>query len=393
MQAYGADAVMHAQQRHGRWCAHFGTDEAIAALSTHGGVRRRQALTLEVDNLALACRRAVERSDPDVAALSYRALWEVLSLKGPFGPGLALGPKVLALHGIEAPQLIDAALSLADAWLRSGRIDSARELLQGQLAQARAIADRRREGLLMGQLANFDREQGHLDRAKATLEAAIAIHREVDNLLGQGNALHTLGNLLDQQGSATSSRESHEAALAIYTRMGHRHGVGHVRASLGILNRHQGRMDEAREHYEAALVIYREVGDRRSEGIVLGNLANLLNDQGSLDQARAHHEAALAIHREVGSRVVEAYALANIGLLDSAQGRRDEARAHLEQALTIDREVSNRIHEGVVLVESRDAGARGEPVRSRPGPPDRGAADQSCNRQSSLPGRRARCAG
>jgi len=350
LQAQGTDAKTHAQQRHGSWCARFGADDAIVALSTHDGVRRRQALTLEVDNLAAACRRAVERSDPDVAASTYRALWEVLSLKGPFGPGLELGTKVLALQGIEARQRIDTALSLADAKLRSGHIDSARELLQGQLSQARAIADRRREGLLMGQLANLDREQGHLDPAKATLKAAIAIHREVDNLLGLGSALHTLGNLLDQQGSAAPSRESHEAALAIYSRMGHRHGVGQVRASLGILNRHQGRMDEAREHYGAALEIYREVGDRRSEGIVLGNLANLLNDQGSLAQARSHHEAALAIHREVGSRVVEAYALANIGMLYSAQGCRDEARAYLELALTIDREVSNRIHEGVVLV-------------------------------------------
>jgi predicted ATPase/class 3 adenylate cyclase/tetratricopeptide (TPR) repeat protein len=350
LQAQGADAKTHAQQRHGSWCARFGADDAIVALSTHDGVRRRQALTLEVDNLAAACRRAVERSDPDVAASTYRALWEVLSLKGPFGPGLELGTKVLALQGIEARQRIDTALSLADARLRSGHIDSARELLQGQLAQARAFADRRREGLLMGQLANFDREQGHMDRAKATVEAAIAIHREVDNLLGLGSTLHTLGNLLDEQGSAAPSRESHEAALAIYTRMGHRHGVGQVRASLGILNRHQGRMDEAREHYGAALEIYREVGDRRSEGIVLGNLANLLNDQGFHGEARAHYEAALAIHREVGSRVVEAYALANIALLIDAQGRRDEARACLEQALAIDREVSNRIHEGVVLV-------------------------------------------
>ena len=135
------------------------------------------------------------------------------------------------------------------------------------------------------------------------------------------------------------------------------------------------------------------MGDRRSEGIVLGNLANLLNDQGFLGEARAHHEAALAIHREVGSRVIEAYALANIGLLNSEQGRGDEARAYLEQALTIDREVSNRIHEGVVLVSLGELELAERPVRSRRGRPERGAADQSCNRQSSLPGRRARCAG
>ena len=61
LRAQGADTMIHAQQRHGRWCARFGTDEAIDALSAHGGVRRRHALTLEVDNLAAACRRAVER--------------------------------------------------------------------------------------------------------------------------------------------------------------------------------------------------------------------------------------------------------------------------------------------------------------------------------------------
>jgi predicted ATPase/class 3 adenylate cyclase/Tfp pilus assembly protein PilF len=351
LQAGGADQARRAQERHGRCYARHGADDAIAALYTHNGVQLRQALTLELENLIVACRRAVQRGDLDVATSTYRALWEVLELQGPFGTCVELGLQILALEGGHSRPRVDTALTLADALLRTGGIERSRELLDQTLMQARELADRRREALTLGQLGKVDREQGLMDRARTNLEAALAIHQEVGNVLGQGAMLHVLGNLLDQLGSATQSRSRHESALALFTAMGYRHGVGHVRASLGILNRHQGRMDEARDHYEAALAIYRAVGDRRSEGIVLGNLANLLNDQGHVDQAQAHHEAALSIHREVGSRVIEAYALANIGMLQSERGRREEARARLEQALAIDREVSNRIHEGVVLVD------------------------------------------
>ena len=53
------DGARPAEERHGRYFARFGTDEAIDALFRHGGVRRRRALALELDNLVAACRRAV----------------------------------------------------------------------------------------------------------------------------------------------------------------------------------------------------------------------------------------------------------------------------------------------------------------------------------------------
>jgi predicted ATPase/class 3 adenylate cyclase/Tfp pilus assembly protein PilF len=350
LQLGGADEVRRVQERHGRCYARHGASDAVAALGTHEGVGLRQALAFELENLIAACRRAVQRCDPEVAAPSYRAIWEVLHLQGPFAMCLELGSQVLALDGVPARSRIDVEFAMADVLLRVGRIDDSRALLEHSLARARELGDRRREGLALGLLGDVDREQGRMDRARTNLEAALAIHREVGNARGQATVLQNLGNLLDQRGEASQSRSCHESALAIFTALGHRHGVAQVRASLGILNRHQGRMDEAREHYEAALAIFQEVGDRRSEGIALGNLANLLDDQGHSDEARVRHEAALAIHREVGSRVVEAYALGNIGLLHCHLGRRDEARACLEQALAIDRETSNRIHEGVVLL-------------------------------------------
>jgi len=49
------DAV---QDRHGRYFAAFGTDEALEALFTHGRMQRLHALRRELDNHVSACRRA-----------------------------------------------------------------------------------------------------------------------------------------------------------------------------------------------------------------------------------------------------------------------------------------------------------------------------------------------
>jgi predicted ATPase/class 3 adenylate cyclase/Tfp pilus assembly protein PilF len=345
----GEAVLAAAQRRHGGWFARLGLQDAVEALSREGGIRRRLALALEVDNLAVACRRALARGEGGVAAPCFRALWEVLSLQGPFGVALGLGSQALACDDLSSALRIDTTLALANAQMRSGRIDEARELLGPMLALARDAGERRREGSVLSQLAHLDREQGHMARAKAQFEAALAIQRETGHRLDQGVALHNLGNLLDQQGEPQRSRECHEAALALYTDLGHRHGVGHVHASLGILNRHQGRMDEGQAQYEAALAIFREAGDRRSEGITLGNLGNLRVDQGQLERGRTDLLAALAIHRSVGSRMVEPYVLGTLGLVHCQLQQPDAAREHLEQALAIDREVANRYHQSWVL--------------------------------------------
>jgi predicted ATPase/class 3 adenylate cyclase len=49
------------EDRHGAYFAAFGTDDQLESLSRHMGVRRRRSLTLEIDNLVVACRRAIVR--------------------------------------------------------------------------------------------------------------------------------------------------------------------------------------------------------------------------------------------------------------------------------------------------------------------------------------------
>ena len=349
LQGIAVDVASRAQERHGAHFATFGSDQAIESLSRDGGVKRWRALALELDNLVAACKRAIHRGAANVAAASFRAAWEVMSRQGPFRIGIDLGAQVLALRGIEPALRIQSAASRADGLMRLGAFQEARAALDELLGLTRARADRKLEGIILGDLGQLHREQGRMHDAQRCLEAALTIFGDVGYRLGQGWVLHNLGNLHDQLGAPAQSRACHEAALAIHSELGNRAGTGQVLAGLAILNRHQGRMDEAQAHYQSALAIHRELGDRRTEGIALGNLGNVLMDLGHVAQAQTHYEAALAIHREVGSRVVEGVTLANLGNVHRHFGRMGDAHAFHELALAISREMANRWHEGVVL--------------------------------------------
>jgi predicted ATPase/class 3 adenylate cyclase/Tfp pilus assembly protein PilF len=347
--ASGPAARSAAEQRHERYFAAFGTDEAIEALYRHGGIRRRHALALELDNLATACRRAVQRGHGDTAVAAFRAAWEVLDQQGPYALGAALGDRVLALEGITPSLRIVARWTRALAAWRAGRMDDAAAWLAQALALARESHDRSREGGVLFSWGNLHGEQGRMDEAQRCYEAALAIQREVGQRRLEGVILGNLGNVHGEQSRGEAARACYDAALAIHREIGNRNGEGVALGNLGNLLCDQGRMDEARATYLQALAITRETGNRASEGGVLGNLGSLDYEQGRLDEARANFEAALAIHREVGNRPVEGLVLANIGVAYRDQGRMDEAHERLEAALEIHREVGNRRDEGFVL--------------------------------------------
>ncbi len=250
LQASEPGAQGLAEERHGLHFAGFGTDEALDSLFRHGGVRRRHALALELDNFVTACRRAVGRADSETAISTYRAAWEVLELQGPFALGAALGAQVLDLDGADASLRAAALLTQALASWSAGRMEEAGTWLDHALALSRETHDRRREGSVLGNLGGLRREQGRMEEAREHLEAALVVHREVGNRRGEGTVL----------------------------------------GDLGILHHEQGRVDVAQWHYESALAIHREVGSHRDEGNVLCNLGNLRTDQGHLEKGRAHYE-------------------------------------------------------------------------------------------------------
>ncbi len=150
LDASGQPARRAAEERHGRYFAGFGTDEAIESLSLRGGVKRRRELALELDNLVAACGRALRRGDGEHAVATYLALWEVLELQGPCALGIDLGAQVLAVDTLDASQRAVALQARGSALRRGGRSEEAATAFEQALLLARSIGDRRREaGILV----------------------------------------------------------------------------------------------------------------------------------------------------------------------------------------------------------------------------------------------------
>ncbi|HSW26458.1 MAG TPA: tetratricopeptide repeat protein, partial [Burkholderiaceae bacterium] len=229
----GANGRRAAQERHGRHFASFGSEERLLTLHRHGGGARRRALTLELDNLVAACKRAVAHVDGATAVATLRAAWEAVKTQGPFNLAIDLGTRVDGLQQIE-PTLRAAALTaVGRATVATGRLDQAVPLFERALALARSVEDATREAEVLTGLANAERQRGRMDEARCHAEQALALR----GALGQADG------------------------LALY--------------ELGIVQRQTGAMQEARATYERALAIHREQGDGDAEARVLNSLAIL----------------------------------------------------------------------------------------------------------------------
>ena len=349
LEASRPGATSAAHTRHGGYFARFGSEEALEALVRHGGVKRRHALALELDNLIAACRRAVARDDSETSVATYRAAWEVLEMQGPFTLAVALGEQVLALDGIAPAARAVASWTRALVAWRNGRLNEAEKWLEQALALSRQAGDRRREGSFLGSLGNVYQEQGRFDEARKSHSFALAIHREFGDRRAEGTILGNLANAHFAQGRLDEARAGYESSIAIHREVGNRVVEGSVLGNLAGIHYEQGRFAECLACCQQALAIHREVGDRRCVGVALGNLGVIYRDQGEIEDARTHFEEALVIHREMGDRHFEGTALGNLCGLHQLEGRMSEALTHCEAGLAILREIGNRFEEGIVL--------------------------------------------
>ncbi len=349
LQAFGERFSGDAEQRHGRYFAGFGSDQALDSLRTHGGVARLQTLAIALDNLISACRRAIQLLQPDLAAACFLAAWAVLEAQGPYNLAASLGRLVAALDGLTPHHAALVQMATADSLRASGEVESADAVLAQALALARQSLDRKASAMAFRRLAVARHRQGYTEEALQHFEAALALHDALDNRAERGALLANRANLEMELGRMGEARATYEAALALHREVGNRAAEGVALGNLATLNHEVGHIAEAREAYDNALLIHQETGSLLQEAITLCNLGILDSQEGDRQGAAAHCRAALKIHRETGNRRGEGVVLGQIGELHHALGEFEQALAHYDEALRIHREVGNRRFEGGVL--------------------------------------------
>ena len=315
--------------------ARFGTDEYRDSLQSHGGVRRFQFLTLELENLLAGVESGLAGGEASVAGGCALAAHELFNDSGPLLEGAALLSRVLEPEGLDPRQRSRLLGSSARLLRNSGKPSEAFQQAEAALALSRELGDRRYEGIWLGLLGSLHREQSRLAQGLENARAALAIAREVGDRRSEGHWLGTLGHLNRAQGNTPEAMEDFEAGLTIAQELGNRRLEGIWLGALGQLQRAQGNIPEAMENMEAGLAIAREMGNRRAEAVTLGNLGQLHRNQGRIPEAREHAESALTIARELGARRSEGIHLGNLGDLLIEQGEWEAATEFLERAILI----------------------------------------------------------
>ncbi len=338
--------------RHGSHFASLGNETHLASLRTHGGVERRKALALELQNLLAGVDEGLAAGEWEGAASCALAAAEVLLLHGPYSDAIALLDRFSDQPVCPATRV---GLVHMTAWLLyvSGRLAEALEHYHQALALVRKVGNRLTERGILGNLATLHWKQGRLAESLERRQQALAIHREVGSRRDQGNTLGNLGLLYQDLGRVSDAQEHQLQALAIAREIGDRRLEGNALGNSANVLEQQGRPAEALAQFHQALAIARELGNRGFEGLTLGNIGNVHFRQGHIPQALEHYHESLAIHQAVGNRPGMGITLGKLANLHRHQGRIPEALEHYHRALGIHREVSNRNHEGITL---RDLG-------------------------------------
>ena len=302
----------------------------------------------DLDNLVLACRRAVALGDADAATRTLERAWHALRLRGPYRVGIDLAGAVLGMEGLRSPQRAHVECVEGESMSLCGMSAEAETRLNSAAQAGIAAADQRLASLAMCQLAILKINAGRLDESRVDSTAALQAARAVGDLLVECKACWALGDFHEHVGEMREAGVHYQQALVAARKLGdRRHEAGSL-GNLGMLFDSMGRTPEAEHSYRETLAIASDIGDRQLEGNTRCNLGLLLIS-GDAAAARVELDQALAVARELGYPRLEGIVLANLALAHEALGEGRQARARYEAALAVIRQLGDPRYEGQVL--------------------------------------------
>ena len=207
--------------------------------------------------------------------------------------------------------------------------------LEGAVAAARQLQDKKAEGVHTGNLANAHLNVGETDRARDLYQWRLAIATELDDSDAEEKILGNLASVQLALGENNKAIELLERRLAFTRRSKDRRGEGHALGNLGVAYNRLGDFARAIEFLKEDLAICRDIGDKKGEGAALANLAIAYRKLGESERAIDLYNRALILARTIGDRRLEGHSLFNISLSLNDLGRTTEATDHAVAALEI----------------------------------------------------------
>lgn len=341
--------------------------EPLAEIATCGGDTLADLEGLRADLVA-----ASRRPGPAMARATL-ALATLLAITGP--PTAALESVERAMEVAEPPGLalpgvafIRLLLARGDALRALGKLDEARDCLARPISLADGLGE-----LHAAKLAGADarrvrgsvlRGLGRVDEALADKEAALATYRALGERAREGICLGEIGAVYQSDGRLSRARQCHAEAIAIHVACGSRRAEGVERSYLAVATHRRGELADSIPLHEAALAIHREVGHRRLEGAELLHLGFVHHEMGALEKARESLDAARRLLVAAGARGLEAIALVFAARLEMDAGDATTALLKLADAAQIAPASWPRVEATRHLIDGHLAMATGSPARA-----------------------------
>lgn len=186
--------------------------------------------------------------------------------------------------------------------------------------------DLRRECRAVKQAANAHYYLDDFSAQRAANRRAVELARAISDRKLEGLALQGLGTSALALGSYQTAIDRYEEALEIHRRCGNVHYEGVLLGNLGSALHRRSRLPEARERYREALEIHRRTGAEPYEATVRFAMGALHYETGEISEARRLLERGLDVYDSIEGHTEDA-AATTWTLAWIALGEREFARA------------------------------------------------------------------
>jgi predicted ATPase len=313
---------------------------------------------------------AAARGGGPTGARATLALAALVGISGPASEAVSSSEAALAALASQDDLLAVRLLVAKGAGLRAlGRLLDARDVLEHAVTGANALV-RERDAELAGAeagrvLGSVLRSLGHVEEALVHLERALATYRAIGDRAREGICLGEIGAVHQSEGRFALARRCHAEAIAIHVAMGSRHAEGIERSYLAVATHRAGDPAASLALHEAALAIHREAGHRRLEGAELLHLGFVHSELGAIPNAREAFVAARRVLATAGAPELLASALVFSARLEVDAGNGSAALPLLAEASRATPANWPRLVATRHLVEGHLAMATGAPARAK----------------------------
>ncbi|GAC1477506.1 MAG: hypothetical protein NVS1B12_12820 [Acidimicrobiales bacterium] len=284
-QLEGAGETGSARNRHARWFLTFAEQVAAGLDGEHQRVSLER-LEADAANLSAAVRHALTANDVEMAlrlCLALRMLWYV---RGPIAEGRAMFERALGLAGGPDQLRVAAMIEAAALARRHGDLETADDLSDAAVAQARLTVDGALLAAALLQRGFVLHLAGRYADARPALEESYAVSHRLDDRLAVARAAHHLGFVAYfGDGDVALAWEMQCRCLALFRELRNGRHVTTTIIAMTELARARGDLRAARDLVADAAGQLRALRDTPLLVYALHNAASVSADESDPSQA------------------------------------------------------------------------------------------------------------